>query len=54
MSLAYVEAKLVLARLFFRFDLELMDDAFEIEKQRVFLMWEKPPLRVRLVKRRQD
>jgi cytochrome P450 len=48
MNLAYAETKLILARLVFRFNLELMDDAFEIEKQRVFLMREKPPLRVRL------
>lgn len=51
MSLAYAEAKLILARLLFRFDLELLDDAFEIEKQRVYIMWEKPPLRVRLTRR---
>ncbi|RDL40050.1 Uncharacterized protein BP5553_00029 [Venustampulla echinocandica] len=48
MNLAYLETKLILARLFFRLNLELMDDAFEIGKQRVFIMREKPPLRVRL------
>lgn len=51
MSLAYAETKLILARLLFRFNLELMDDAFEIENQRVYIMWEKPPLRVRLSRR---
>jgi cytochrome P450 len=48
MNLAYVETKLILARLLFRFNLELIGDAFEIEKQRVFIMREKPTLRVRL------
>ncbi|KAF2464019.1 cytochrome P450 4F3 omega-hydroxylase [Lindgomyces ingoldianus] len=51
MSLAYAETKLILARLLWRFDLELMDDAFEIEKQKVYIMWEKPPLMVRLRRR---
>nr|WPM83320.1 ProsA [Phaeosphaeria sp.] len=51
MSLAYAETKLILARLFWRFDLDLLDNAFEIESQRVYIMWEKPPLRVYLKRR---
>jgi cytochrome P450 len=51
MNLAYVETKLILARLVYRYDLELLDDRFEIEKQRVFIMWEKPGLNVRLRRR---
>ncbi|KAK4446904.1 cytochrome P450 4F3 omega-hydroxylase [Podospora aff. communis PSN243] len=54
MSLAYAEAKLILARLLFRFDVELLDDGFEIEKQKVYIMWEKPPLNVRLRKRAKE
>lgn len=51
MGLAYAEAKLILARLFFRFNVQLLDDDFEIERQKVFLMWQKPPLRVHLTLR---
>jgi cytochrome P450 len=51
MSLAYAETKLILARLLFRFNLELLDDEFNIEKQKVYLMWQKPPLSVRLSRR---
>lgn len=51
MPLAYAETKLILARLLYRFDLELLDNVFELEKQRVYIMWDKPPLRVRLTRR---
>ncbi|KAH1519643.1 hypothetical protein KXW39_007875 [Aspergillus fumigatus] len=51
MNLAYAETKLVLARLLFRFNMDLADDAFDICKQRVYIMWEKAPLRVRLTRR---
>lgn len=51
MSLAYAETKLILARLLFRFDLELMNNDFDIEKQRVYIMWEKPALIVRVSRR---
>ncbi|KAI1840576.1 hypothetical protein JX266_013240 [Neoarthrinium moseri] len=50
-SLAYAETKLILARLLFRFDLELLDDDFNIENQKVYVMWKKPPLSVNLTKR---
>ena len=52
MNLAYAEMKLILARLLFRFDLELLDDRFNIENQKVYLMWQKPPLYIRLSRRR--
>ena len=51
MSLAYAETKLILARLLWRFDIELLNDGFEIERQKVYIMWEKPPLMVRLRRR---
>ncbi|RAK80219.1 cytochrome P450 [Aspergillus fijiensis CBS 313.89] len=53
MGLAYAEMKLILARLLSRFDFDLLDDGFAIEKQRVYIMWEKPPLHVKL-RRRND
>lgn len=49
MSLAYAETKLILARLLYRFDMELLDDEFDIERQRVYIMWEKPPLMVQVL-----
>ena len=50
-SLAYAETKLILARLLFRLNLELLDDEFDIEKQKVYVMWQKPALSVRLSRR---
>uniref|UniRef100_A0A093W120 Isotrichodermin C-15 hydroxylase n=2 Tax=Talaromyces marneffei TaxID=37727 RepID=A0A093W120_TALMA len=41
MSLAYVERKLVLAQLLFRFNAKLAGDAFDFSKQRVYIMREK-------------
>ncbi|KAK0701956.1 cytochrome P450 4F3 omega-hydroxylase [Lasiosphaeria miniovina] len=51
MNLAYAETKLILARLLWRFDFDLLDDGFDIERQKVYVMWQKPPLPVRLHKR---
>lgn len=51
MPLAYAEARLILARLLYRFDLELLDDEFDIARQKVYIMWNKPPLQVRLRRR---
>lgn len=49
-SLAYAEMRLVLARLFFAFDLELadVDDVWDWGSQETFIFWEKKPLNVRL------
>jgi hypothetical protein len=38
----------MLARLLWRFDLELMADSLEWDKQRVFVLWEKGELNVKL------
>jgi len=51
MGLAYAETKLILARLLFRYDLDLLDDEFNIENQKVYVMWQKPPLSVNLRRR---
>ncbi|KAL6156939.1 hypothetical protein ACJBU6_04517 [Exserohilum turcicum] len=47
-NLAMAEMKLILARLVWQFDWELADDAFALEKQRVFIMREKPDLNLRI------
>lgn len=48
-SLAYFEMRLILARLFYSFDLELREDCEDwISGQRHYMAWEKPPLFVRL------
>lgn len=48
-SLAYFEMRLVLARLLFNFDLVKLDPASEDwANQNVYLLWEKPELRVLL------
>ncbi|UPX09963.1 uncharacterized protein EKO05_0000639 [Ascochyta rabiei] len=48
-NLAYAEMRLILAKLLYTFDLELVQPEREwMEEQRVFALWEKPPLAVRL------
>ncbi|KAJ9152036.1 Isotrichodermin C-15 hydroxylase [Pleurostoma richardsiae] len=47
-SLAYMETRLILARLVYSFDMELLPDALGWNKMRVFLLYEKRPLYVKL------
>jgi cytochrome P450 len=47
-SLAYMETKVCLARLVLGFDMELMEESKDWNKQRVFLLYEKRPLNVKL------
>jgi len=48
-SLAYMEARLILARLLWRFDFELEDPKQDwMKDQKVRLVWQKMPLMVRL------
>ncbi|KAJ4375373.1 hypothetical protein N0V83_002459 [Neocucurbitaria cava] len=48
-SLAYAEMRLIMAKLLFNFDLELVHPDHEWTKeQKVFTLWEKPSLMVRL------
>lgn len=51
-NLAYMEMRLILARLLFNFNVELCAESNEWSKQRVFMLWEKGPLKVRLTKRK--
>lgn len=50
-SLAYMEVQVTLCRMLLAFDMELMPQSREWNKQRVFLLWEKRPLYVKLTQR---
>jgi cytochrome P450 len=48
-SLAYAEMRLIMAKVLFNFDLELVDKRGDwMEGQKVFTLWQKPSLMVRL------
>ena len=49
-SLAYAEMRLILARLFFAFDISLLDekDKWDWGTQKTYIFWEKKPLMVQL------
>ncbi|KIW01823.1 uncharacterized protein PV09_06675 [Verruconis gallopava] len=52
-NLAYMEMRIILARLLWNFDLELCDESRNWREQKAFILYEKPPLMVKLtVKRR--
>ena len=46
-NLAYMEMRLILARLVWNFDLELCEESIGWEKQKIYILWEKGPLWVR-------
>lgn len=48
LSLAYLEMRLVLARLLWNFDFELADPDFAWTNKEAFIVWEKLPLMVRI------
>lgn len=47
-SLAYAESKLILARILYNFDMELVDPDEDWMDQKAFFIWTKPPLNVYL------
>ena len=48
-SLAYVEMRMILARMIWNFDMELQEDSLAWDKKRkVFLIWDKNSMHVRL------
>ncbi|KAF5963416.1 Isotrichodermin C-15 hydroxylase [Fusarium coicis] len=47
-NLAIVEMKLIVARVLWNFDMELMADSLEWNKQNTYLLWEKGAINVRL------
>lgn len=50
-SLALSEASLVLGKLLWNFDLQLSQDSSNWDNQRAYLIWDKDPLMVKLVRR---
>jgi hypothetical protein len=47
-SLAYSEMKLILARIIFNFDLELVDKGSDWTDQEAYILWRKTPLLVKV------
>ena len=50
-SLAFAEMRTILARMLWNFDMELCEVSKDWNKQRIFLLWEKPALMVKLTER---
>lgn len=50
-NLAYHEMRLIMAKILFNFDLGLDDSCSEWWNQRIFGLWEKPPLKVYITAR---
>jgi hypothetical protein len=52
-SLAFIELRLALAKLFWKYDLELLNkDVDWIRDSRMYILWNKPALRVCVVPRK--
>lgn len=47
-SLAYIEMRLILAKMMYKFDLQLASESKDWLDQKVFLVWEKKPLMVKI------
>jgi hypothetical protein len=47
-SLAYVEMRIILARMVFNFDMELDQPELDWADQECFVLWDKPKLMVKL------
>ncbi|KAJ5100525.1 hypothetical protein N7456_006577, partial [Penicillium angulare] len=50
-NLAYVEMRLVFSRMVYNFDMELADPNCNWHKQKSYIFWEKPPLKLHLTPR---
>lgn len=52
-SLAFIELRLVLAKMHWSFDLGLVNEDVDLERDsRMYILWNKPPVRVRFSERR--
>lgn len=47
-NLAFMEMRLIMARFLWNFDIELMPDSRNWAQQKIYILWEKGPLNVRL------
>lgn len=46
-SLAYIEMRLILARVIWNFDMRIANDSLDwYSRQKIYLLWEKGPLNV--------
>ncbi|RFU25703.1 hypothetical protein B7463_g10633, partial [Scytalidium lignicola] len=50
-NLAWMETKMIMANMIWNFDLELEDENFEPQNQKMHVLWQKPALTVRLKNR---
>lgn len=51
-SLAYIEMRLILARVLWNFDMTTAEDSKDwIKRQKIYMLWEKGPLNVHLTPR---
>ncbi|KAL5379942.1 hypothetical protein PMIN06_010289 [Paraphaeosphaeria minitans] len=46
--MAWLELRAILARLLWNFDMELVDKSHRWDQHKVFVLWDKPALMVRL------
>ncbi|KAI3400197.1 hypothetical protein diail_4082 [Diaporthe ilicicola] len=54
-NLAYIEMRIILARVLWNFDLKLADESKDwLSRQKIYLLWEKGPLNVYLTPRAQN
>lgn len=49
-SLAYVEMRLILAKVLYNFDMQLEPDSVNWKDQKMWVLWDKPPLNVTLTR----
>ena len=47
-SLAWVEIHSIMARMLLNFDMELCEESRHWHNQKVFSLWDKPPLQIKL------
>lgn len=50
--MAWLELRAILANLLWHFDMELVDKTQKWDEQKVFVLWDKPALMVRLTERK--
>jgi hypothetical protein len=53
-TLAYAEIRSILVRIIWNFDMELKEDSMDWGDQKVYTLWYKPPLNIKLSARKFD
>ena len=49
-SLAYMQMRMILARVLWNFDFELLDSSKNWDDQKVFMAWDKKPLNIKIAR----